>query len=291
MGGTYVERAPPADLAAAVACSWTLTTGTGGMALVPDGCLDLLWIGGGRFVVCGPETSAWRTALPPGVDAVGVRFRPGVAPSALGIPAVALRDVRVPVDQLWGATADQVAERIAEAPSATARVAVLEGVVRARLAAGPAVDPLARAVASRLAAPPGPSLAGIGAEGAVAEEGGVGVGRLAADLGYSPRQLHRRSVAAFGYGPAVLARILRLQRFIGLARSGRGWVGRDCGVAALAAAAGYADGPHLARECRAIAGVTPSVLAGRAGPRGPDRGVDDASDPFTTLSHPPSTVW
>jgi AraC-like DNA-binding protein len=50
----------------------------------------------------------------------------------------------------------------------------------------------------------------------------------------SERQIHRRCLAAFGYGPAVLARIRRLQRALQLARSREG----PHRLAALAAAAG-----------------------------------------------------
>jgi AraC-like DNA-binding protein/catechol 2,3-dioxygenase-like lactoylglutathione lyase family enzyme len=244
-----------------------METGGDGFTLVPDGCLDLLWLGSGRFVICGPETSGWRAALPPGIPAVGVRFAPGVAPSALGVPAAALRDARVPMDDVWGRPATDLAERIAEAATPAARVRLLEDEVRRRLAGGPPVDPVAREIAARLAVPTARRASPGDGDGG----DGPGVARMAAELGYSARQLHRRSMAAFGYGPAVLARILRLQRFIALARSGRG----PLGIAALAAAAGYADGPHLARECRALAGATPSALAGP--PRRRVRSVHDAA--------------
>jgi hypothetical protein len=55
-----------------------------------------------------------------------------------------------------------------------------------------------------------------------------------------------------------------LQRFLALA--GRAHTDRsDGGIAALAAEAGYADQPHLARDARTIARATPSeLLADRA---------------------------
>ncbi len=67
--------------------------------------------------------------------------------------------------------------------------------------------------------------------------------------------MHRRCLTAFGYGPKTLARILRLQRGLALAR---------CGVpfAETAARAGYADQPHLAREVRDLAGTTLGELLG-----------------------------
>ncbi len=71
----------------------------------------------------------------------------------------------------------------------------------------------------------------------------------------SPRQLHRRFVAAVGYGPKTFQRVLRLQRVLALvARS------RRESLAALAAEAGYADQAHMSRELRALTGQSPSVL-------------------------------
>ena len=66
-------------------------------------------------------------------------------------------------------------------------------------------------------------------------------------------RLHRRSLAAFGYGPKMLDRVLRLQRALGLARSG-------VPFATTAATAGYADQAHLSREVRSLAGVPLRVL-------------------------------
>jgi AraC-like DNA-binding protein len=81
---------------------------------------------------------------------------------------------------------------------------------------------------------------------------GQRVGELAADLGLSERQLHRRFLDAVGYGPKMLQRVLRLRRF--LARA-------DVDLAAAAAQAGYSDQPHLTRECRQLTGLTPAQLA------------------------------
>lgn len=71
----------------------------------------------------------------------------------------------------------------------------------------------------------------------------------AAETGLGPRQLHRRSLAAFGYGPKTLARILRLQRALALVRSGLPY-------AEAAHRAGCTDQAHLAREMRDLAGTT-----------------------------------
>jgi len=72
---------------------------------------------------------------------------------------------------------------------------------------------------------------------------------MAERAGLSQRQLLRRCLPAFGYGPKTLARILRAQRALALARSAR-----RPGFAEVAVAAGYADQAHLSREIRALTG-------------------------------------
>jgi transcriptional regulator GlxA family with amidase domain len=77
--------------------------------------------------------------------------------------------------------------------------------------------------------------------------------RMADRLGLSPRQLHRRCLPAFGYGPRLLTRILRLGQALDAARSG-------LPLADVAAACGYADQAHLSRDSRALAGAPPGAL-------------------------------
>jgi AraC-like DNA-binding protein len=241
----YVER--PAS--GALSCTWTADVGGDPRRLIPDACLDLLWIDTGRFVLCGPETSAWTFALPTGTTAVGVRFKPGVAASVLGIDVSELRNTRVPIADLWGdGPARRLGEQLWDAGTPAARVALLERVVREQ---DGAIDPVAMEVADHV--------------------GSTGVTGLAATVGLSERQLLRRCTSAFGYGPATLARILRLQRFLALARRH----GTGVPLARLAFAAGYADQPHLSREVRAIAGVTAAAVV---------------SDPFKTPAPPPATM-
>jgi AraC-like DNA-binding protein len=252
---TYAEHAPAADLAGRLRCSWTAVTGGPGRVL-PDGCLDVIWLGG-ELVVAGPDTAAVRTALPLGTQAAAVRFRPGAAPAVLGLPAFELKDRRVPLAELWpdGALLER---RVSAAAGPAARVAVLEEAVRGRLADAPPVDPVARAVLAGL----------VRGSDAVSSP----VATVAEEVGLSERQLHRRCLAAFGYGAKTLDRVLRLQRVLALARSPRRPPG---GLAALAAAAGYADQAHLAHECQALAGQTPRALLG------PGRPVAGSTEPGT----------
>jgi AraC-like DNA-binding protein len=78
---------------------------------------------------------------------------------------------------------------------------------------------------------------------------------LVKELSISERTLRRRCEWAFGYGPKTLERILRFQRFLNLSRRAP-----KLSTVELAAAAGYADQPHLVRECRRMALCTPSQI-------------------------------
>ncbi len=203
---------------------------TGGEALVlPDGCSDLLW-SGGRLVVAGPDTAAHRDRSPV-TGIVGVRFASGVGPAVFGLPAAELKDQRVPLEHLWPrAEVEMWTERVAMAASPGR---ALEQVAARRLISAQP-DPVMRVVAGLLSA-------------------GSSVAQAAASVSLSERQLHRRSAYAFGYGPKTLARIFRLHRALGLARSG-------VSLADCAQRSGCADQAHLAREVRSLTGVTLTEL-------------------------------
>jgi AraC-like DNA-binding protein len=215
------------DLPAGVLWTRSAANTTGVVRIMPDGCIDLIWADGELFVA-GPDTVAHDA--PAGPTYVGVRFHPGWAPTLLGVPADELRDGRVPLGAVWGG-AD--VRRLAAAEAAGA-VATLTAAVRERLRRVGPPEPIIRRLAQGLRA-------------------GHRVSALAARLGLSERQLHRRSLASFGYGPKTLARVLRFDRALALARDGMPY-------ASVAATAGYADQAHLAREVRSLAGVPLNAL-------------------------------
>jgi AraC-like DNA-binding protein len=240
----YRERDPVAALHRHVACVWTQRIGPGSAPLVqrivPDGCVDIIWLGG-RLHVAGPDTGPVLAPLDPGTQIVGVRFRPGLAPTMLGLPATELLDDRVDLELLWGRAADRLAERLGEAGDPGAAMRTLQRELVERLVSAAPIDPLIEAVVAELRGGPAAPV----------------VAKLAANLGTSERQLHRRCLEAFGYGPKTLDRVLRFQRFLSLARAA---APKGVGLAGLAADAGYADQAHLARECRALGGLPPRRL-------------------------------
>lgn len=242
--GWYTPTAPPPDLGDDVVCSWTART-EGTHLLVPDGCIDVLWIAGIGIRVCGPETEAWTFALPPGTQAVGIRFRPGVAPRLLGDSASQMRNQRVDLGALLGSVADrELRDRLDNAVSASDRQDIFHAAARRWRAGGTEADPLVDGIGRSLAT----------SHWTVRE--------LADQSGLTERQLLRRCSDAFGYGPATLRSILRLQRFMGVAQRGAG-----AGLAEMALEAGYSDQAHLSRECRKISSMTPKELLASEAPR------------------------
>ncbi|MBT2405073.1 MULTISPECIES: helix-turn-helix transcriptional regulator [unclassified Streptomyces] len=203
-----------------------------GVVVLPDGCMDLLWVEG-RLLVAGPDTGPHPAGEVPGGSFAGIRLAPGTAPALLGVPAHELRDRRVDLADLWpGPEVRRLAERVGAYGDPRAG---LEELARGRAAGTGPPDPFSAEVAARLGA-------------------GQTVAAVAAAVGLGERQLHRRSLDAFGYGPRTLGRVLRLQRALALAR-------RGLPQAEVAYAAGYADQAHLAREVRALAGTTPRAYA------------------------------
>ena len=213
----YAERRAPAGTV------WTRTTSVGAeeIRILPDGCLDVILMDG-RLMIAGPDSAGRLSSSPAGTRYVGLRFDPGVGPAVLGVSAADLLDRTLPLDDVWPATrVRRLEDAVAAAPDPGMTLARLVDVGRPDPWVAATVDGLRR---------------------------GRPVAAVAAELSLSERQLHRRSLDAFGYGPKTLARILRLDRALTLVRAGTA-------AAEAAATAGYADQPHMAREVRALSGV------------------------------------
>jgi AraC-like DNA-binding protein len=223
-GYAYQERAAPRS----GGVMWRRrSSGAGPARILPDGCLDLIWSSRAGLFVAGPDSVAHLSAPVAEERLVGLRLPPGVGPAVLGVAAHELTDSRVPLSSVWPASV--VRDLGARLATASAPGTLLDAVAETWLARRGGPDRVAAPVARLLAA-------------------GASVATVAAEVGLSERQLHRRARDLYGYGPKTLARILRLRRALALVD--RGWP-----AVRAAVDAGYADQPHLAREVRALAGV------------------------------------
>ncbi len=210
---------------------WTAVSDGTESRVLPDGCMDVLWMRD-ELMVAGPDTRAQLTQLATGERVTGLRLAPGTAPELLGVPADVLRDERVALDALWR----------------PADVARLTEEVGAAAYAGVALEALVGRALVRVGGPRPETAAVV----AMVRDGRT-VADIAAARGVGERRLHREAQAAFGYGLRTLGRVLRLQRALALVHDG-------VALADVAAITGYADQPHLSREVRALAGVSPSQL-------------------------------
>lgn len=236
--GHYDEQAPVPDLDAHFRCVWTNAIPDdhfGPVAVVPDGCVDLLWKDE-RLLVVGPDIVAASPVLRGGTTVLGIRFRPGAALHWLRTPMSALVGQAVDLADIWDpAIARELCQRIGEVPTVERQAAVLQQQLLERLPERPAQD--AGEIFAAMASGSG--------------EIGGRISSLVGRLEISERTLRRRSHDYFGYGPKTLDRILRFQTFLSLVRT----QGKQR-MAGLAYEAGYADQAHLGREMQAMCGMT-----------------------------------
>lgn len=239
----YLEHPVHPALRASVEAVWSLRPVPGtSHRILPDGCVDLVLVPGTEPLLAGPATAAVLAGPVPEGTVTGVRFRPGHAAGMLGVAAHELRDRTVPVSDVLGAAASRRME-----------LAGPEAMLLERLAGSRPADPLVTAAVAMLQRAPAAS-----------------VGEVARAVALSERHLRRRFEDSVGYGPKRLARVLRLQRVLELARRRP-----EIRIGALAYAGGYADQAHMAHDFQALSGRTPRELIGERG-----RFLQDAAAPI-----------
>ncbi|EHH10413.1 AraC family transcriptional regulator [Mesorhizobium amorphae] len=174
-----------------------------------------------------------------GACCVQINFTPLGARRFFGQPMSELTDRMVGLDDVLGLEGNTLRERLGDARDWSARFAIAESFVAARLAS---TDPMQAEI-------------GWAYDSIIASGGRTRVATLAGRLGWSRKHLARKFSDAVGVGPKTLSRIVRFNRALGLSRQDNSdW-------ADIAADCGYADQAHLVREFRDLAGETPTAIA------------------------------
>jgi AraC-like DNA-binding protein len=172
---------------------------------------------------------------------IEVMLTPLGAYTLLGVPMRELANTVVGVEDLLGGGAGKLTARLAETPAWDERLAMLEEALAVRLAAGREPSGEVTHAWSRLCQ----------------TAGGLGIGGLAAELGWSRRHLVDRFREQVGLPPKTMARVLRFQRGLRFLKEDnapqRSW-------AEVAVLCGYYDQAHLNRDFRELAGCTPTEL-------------------------------
>ena len=163
----------------------------------------------------------------------------------LGLPAGDLAALDLEGDEVLGRFAAELQERVRAAGTWADRFAVLDGLLAARRT-GP-MD------ARHLIAPEVTHAW----RTLLATGGAMSVADLAQETGWSARHLDNRFRAEIGLTPKAAARVIRFDRARRMLMR-RVSQGGPPALADLAAAGGYYDQAHLAREFRGLAGCPPS---------------------------------
>jgi AraC-like DNA-binding protein len=184
-----------------------------------------------------------------------VILNPLGAYSMLGLPLDQLAGHTVDLTDLLGPAGRRLGERLRDTSSWRQRFALVDRFLVGRLERGPRPAPEVVWVWRRL----------------VATGGGVPIGRLAAEVGWSHKHLITRFRQQVGLQPKLAARLVRLDRVWRRLDQGGGL---DWGLVAVEA--GYADQAHLVRDFHRFTGMTPTQFAARLHRRREVKSVQDA---------------
>jgi AraC-like DNA-binding protein len=176
-----------------------------------------------------------------GQSGIQLGLEPLGARVLLGLPAGELSGLDTDACDVLGRAAVEMQEQVQAAPTWQQRFAVLDELMLRQIGDRPPARPEV-AQAWRVL---------------LASRGTAAVPELAREAGWSSRQLATRFRTEIGLTPKTAARVVRFDRARRLLQRRV----TACGppeLAALAAACGYYDQAHLAREFRALAGCPPS---------------------------------
>ncbi|WP_190086512.1 AraC family transcriptional regulator [Streptomyces longisporoflavus] len=173
---------------------------------------------------------------------VQVALTPLGARAIYGMPAAELAHRLVPLDELLGALAVELVDRLRSATTWAARFTALDELLLRAVGRGghrmPRQPPEVTEAWRRL----------------VTARGCVQVGALAAELGWSRRYLTERFRGEMGLAPKTFARVLRFERAHELAAAQDPLPWGD-----VATVSGYADQAHLVRDWREFTGRSPTA--------------------------------
>lgn len=169
---------------------------------------------------------------------VQIRVAPQGAETLFGIPASALAHEVIPLDEVLPDVTIELVDRLSESPTWSGRWTVLDEI-------------LLRVMSDARRAVPEIELAW---STLVATHGAIGIGELAARVGWSRRTLSGRFKETFGLSPKTMARVMRFERAERLLRLPTG-----PSLASIAHACGYADQAHMTREWSEFAGSSPTA--------------------------------
>jgi AraC-like DNA-binding protein len=236
--------------AARTAKERTLPTGTMGIVVnlrekairLPDPDRPGRYASSPAAIVIGPSSRHGEIERRAQSAVAGVQFRPGGGFPFFGYPAGDFQDLTVSLEDVWGAAARELRERLLAAPDTASKVRALEEALLAQARPVGRHPGVSYAVRELRRVPARLSVL------EMTDEAGLSAKRFI--------QLFREQV---GLPPKLFGRVRRFQAVVERVH------GRErVGWADVALAAGYYDQAHLVHEFRAFTGLTPrAYLAAR----------------------------
>jgi AraC-like DNA-binding protein len=206
---------------------------TGQMGLV----LDVSGTDNTPGLLSGARASSFILDTSKPLSLLGVAFKAGGGYPFVDLPAGALQDLAVPLDALWGNSAEQLRTELLEAESGERRFRILETFLANRLALSTPRSPLVQFALRAFQ-----ESSGAGAVGEVVDRIGISARRFIAEF--------RHQV---GLPPKAFCRIARFRKVIHRVAAATAVDWSD-----VALSCGYYDQAHFIHEFREFAGVSPS---------------------------------
>jgi AraC-like DNA-binding protein len=254
----YLERRPANLLSGPVRMLWYARAGaiSGRERILPHGCVQVILTLARDFIhECVEDGPAIRmpAALVVGArsvyeiidradmaELIGIVFEPGGFPSFVRERADLFSNRSVALDDVWGASANLLRDRLREARTAEAKLALVQDFLSARFV--PDTNPLVRFAIRRFSE----------------AQFGLSVAEVAAESGWSQRRFSQVFREQVGLTPTAWRRIQRFQRAVRQLHSGV-----DVAWAELALDCGYYDQSHFANEFRAFSGIDATTYSAR----------------------------
>ena len=213
-----------------------------------------------RCVVGGLQASPALIAHQGHQEGVAIELTPLGSRALLGMPARALWNTSLELDEVAGAAGRELWERLQEVGSWKERFATVDDVLGRLLRDDPLEPALRRSWQL------------------VASSGGTApVAKIARTIGWTRQHFARRFADEFGLSPKLAARVVRFDRARRMLQTTPAFVS----IAQVAAVCGYYDQAHLTRDFVELAGCPPArLLAAEDLPSVQDSGGDEtASSP------------
>jgi AraC-like DNA-binding protein len=257
----YREYQPWPALADFVKCFWIMEAThnpfQGKEALIPDGCIELIFNLGTPYRRYDPENNAallkhshivgerdryFLIEQTRAVHLIAARFKPGGLYPFVRFPIAEVTNQTVDLDLIFGSQVKELECRLFEARSHKKKIDILQQALL-RLLKTPNLNPPIINAAVRLIQQ---------------QRGNISVDDLSRELGVNYKYLERQFLRIIGLTPKSYSRIARFQNVMQALRYAafHAWP-------SLALDCGYYDQAHFIKEFKAFTGATPSEFIAR----------------------------